>query len=137
MGRGARRASRRGAGRPEESGDLTAHIRDPFALHEGAAETWQFIADRVLDSGLVDRGVKELCFAYVDNPDGIDLEAYAGRERAALDWTYAIVWDADASTDQLWGRLGAYFTEPQLVELGCAIGFYLGRQHFLRTLGAA
>jgi alkylhydroperoxidase family enzyme len=109
---------------------------NPFALHEGAAETWAFIERRVLEAGLVDRGLKELCFSYVADPDSVDLGRYAGRERAALDWAHAIVWDADAATDELWSRLHDEFSEQELVELGCAIGFELGRTHFLRTLGA-
>lgn len=109
---------------------------NPFALHEGAAETWGFIERRVLEDGLVDRGLKELCFAYVADPDTVQVERYSGRERAALEWAYAIVWDADASTDELWTRLHDEFSEQELVELGCAIGFELGRTHVLRSLGA-
>jgi alkylhydroperoxidase family enzyme len=109
---------------------------NPFALHEGAAETWAFIERRVLEDGIVDSSLKQLCFAYVAEPDAVDVSAYEGRERAALEWAHAIVWDADASTDALWERLHACLTEQELVELGCAIGFELGRTHFLRTLGA-
>jgi len=109
---------------------------NPFALHEGAAETWAFIEQRVLDGGLVESGLKELCFRYVADPDSVVVEEHDGRERAALDWAHAIVWDADASTDELWTRLHEHFGEQELVELGCAIGFELGRRHFLRTLGA-
>jgi alkylhydroperoxidase family enzyme len=111
------------------------HLADPFALHDGAAETWGFIRDRVLRAGVAEQAVKELCFRYVRDPDGVDLERYDGGERAALDWTHAIVRDADAATDELWERLHAHFSEAELVDLGCAIGFELGRTHFLRTLG--
>jgi alkylhydroperoxidase family enzyme len=109
---------------------------NPFALHTGACETWAFIEQKVLEGGLVDRALKDICFAYVADPDAVDVESHEGRERAALDWAYAIVWDADAAGDELWHRLHEHFNEPELVELGCAIGFELGRQHFLRTLGA-
>jgi alkylhydroperoxidase family enzyme len=109
---------------------------NPFALNDGAAETWAFIEQRVLDGGLVDERVKELCFTFVADPDSVDVGAYEGRERAALEWSHAIVWDADAATDELWTRLHEHFSEQELVELGCAIGFELGRQHFLRSLGA-
>ena len=109
---------------------------NPFALHEGAAETWSFIERKVLDGGLVDHELKQLCFTYVTNPDAIRLDDFDGRERVALEWAHAIVWDADAATDELWSRLHEHFSEPELVELGCAIGFELGRQHFLRSLGA-
>ena len=110
---------------------------NPFALHEGAAETWAFIEGRVLENGAVDGELKELCFRYVADPDSVVLDELGPRERAAVDWAYAIVWDADAATDELWARLGGHFTEPELVELGCAIGFELGRRHFLRSLGAS
>ena len=60
-----------------------------------------------------------------------------GRERAALEWARAIVWDADRADDDLWGRLHSFFSEEELVDLGCSIGFELGRTHFLRTLGVA
>ena len=113
-----------------------ARIDDPFALHEGAADTWGFVRDRVLETGVADQGVKELALAYVRDPDAIDVTGYDGRERAALEWAHAIVWDADAANDELWQRLHALFSEPELVDLGCAIGFELGRTHFLRTLGA-
>ena len=109
---------------------------NPFALHGGAAETWAFIERKVLESGIVDSGLKELCLAYVRDPDSVDISSHVGRERAALEWAYAIVWDADASTDELWTRLHDHFSEQELVELGCAIGFELGRGHFLRSLGA-
>jgi hypothetical protein len=45
------------------------------------------------------------------------------------------VWDSDRADDELWERLHEHFTEEELVDLGCAIGFELGQQHFVRTLG--
>ena len=50
-------------------------------------------------------------------------------------WAQAIAWDADLADDRLWERLRAEFSEPELVELGCSIGFALGQQHWERTLG--
>ena len=113
------------------------HIADPWALHDGAAETWRFVEERVLERGVVDHRVKELALAYVRDPDTVDPRTYDRRERAALDWAYAIVWDADAATAELWERLHELFSEDELVDLGCAVGFELGRTHFLRTLGHA
>lgn len=112
-----------------------ARVADPWALHDGAGETWEFIRREVLEDGVVDRELKELCFRFVRDPDSVDADAYDGRERAALDWAFAIVWDSDRATDELWERLHELFSEQELVELGCAIGFELGRTHFLRTLG--
>src|SRR5262249_47950667 len=137
MGRRARRAPVRGPRRVEGGARMSrVDAGNPFAVHEGAAETWGFIERNVLESGLVDSALKELCFAYVADPDSIDLDRYGGGERAALDWVYAIVWDADASTDELWTRLHEHFTEPELVELGRARGVELGPPHLLRALGA-
>jgi alkylhydroperoxidase family enzyme len=114
-----------------------ARIEQPFGLHEGAAETWRFISDNVLRAGVVDQSVKEICFRYVSDPDAIDIETFDDRERAALQWAHAILWDAEAADDHLWKRLHSSFSEEELVDLGCAIGFEMGRQHFLRTLGVA
>ena len=99
----------------------------------GVELTYSYIRDNVLTAGVVDQELKDLCFRFVAGE--VDPADYEGRERAALDWAYAIVWDSDAAGDELWGRLHALFTEPELVELGCSIGFELGQQHFVRTLG--
>ena len=97
---------------------------------------WEFMRDGVLRGGLVDQELKRLCFRYVaEDPAVSDVSAFAGRERLALQWAHAIVWDSDAADDALWKQLHAEFTEPELVELGCAIGFALGQQHWERTLG--
>ena len=94
--------------------------------------------DTVLRTGVVDQRLKERCFAYlatsVDGPTPHDLDV---RERAALDWAAAIAWDSDRADDALWSRLHALFTEPELVDLGCAMGFELGYQHWRRTIGLA
>jgi alkylhydroperoxidase family enzyme len=114
-----------------------AHVDgDPRALHPGVAQTYEFIRANVLESGLVDQSLKELCFRYVAQDEAVmDLDRFEGRERLALDWAHAIVWDADQADDELWKRLHEQFSEPELVELGCAIGFELGQRHFLQTLG--
>ena len=99
-------------------------------------EAWQFMRDNVLRDGLVDPELKRLCFRYLaEDPETLDFERFSGRERLALEWAYAIAWDSDQADDALWDRLHAHFTEPELVELGCAIGFALGQQHWERTLG--
>jgi alkylhydroperoxidase family enzyme len=94
---------------------------------------WEFMRDNVLRGGLVDPELKRLCFRSL--VEELDLDRYSGRERIALEWAHAIAWDSDQADDALWERLRAEFTEPELVELGCAIGFALGQQHWERTLG--
>jgi alkylhydroperoxidase family enzyme len=99
----------------------------------GVETTYAYIHDNVLTSGLVDQEVKDLCFRFLLGE--VDPADYEGRERAALDWAYAIAWDSDRADDELWERLYSFFSEQELVELGCSIGFELGQQHFVRTLG--
>jgi alkylhydroperoxidase family enzyme len=99
-------------------------------------EAWEFMRDTVLGDGLVDPELKRLCFRYLaEDPETLDLERFEGRERLALEWAFAIAWDSDRADDELWERLHGAFTEPELVELGCSIGFALGQQHWERTLG--
>ena len=99
-------------------------------------EAWEFMRDKVLRGGRVDPELKRLCFRYLaEDPETLDFDRFSGRERLALEWAYAIAWDSDKADDALWERLHAEFSEPELVELGCAIGFALGQQHWERTLG--
>ena len=62
-------------------------------------------------------------------------DAVRARVPAALAWTHAIAWNSDLADAALWERLHACFSEPELVELGYAIAFALGQQHWLGTLG--
>jgi hypothetical protein len=103
------------------------------ALQPGARDAWSEIEAKVLHAGVADQSLKELCFRYLANE--VNVDAYVGRERLALDWTYAIAYDSAKADDGLWSRLHAAFSEPELVDLGCAIGFELGRQHWRRSVG--
>ena len=91
--------------------------------------------DTVLRSGVADQRLKERCFAYLATGEDTYEEARDERDRAVLEWASAIVWDSDRANDSLWSRLHALFSEPELVDLGCAIGFELGYQHWRRTIG--
>jgi hypothetical protein len=109
---------------------------DIRALQPGALEAWAEIEANVLRSGFVAQSLKELCFRFLANEADVrDVERSSGRESAALEWAYAIAYDSDKADDALWSRLHALFTEPELVDLGCAIGFELGRQHWRRSVG--
>ena len=66
---------------------------------------------------------------------GEEVEPSDERERAALDWAYAIEWDSETADDDLWRRLHEHFSEPELVELGYAIAYTMGQIHWLRTMG--
>jgi alkylhydroperoxidase family enzyme len=101
-----------------------------------ALASWEFMRDRVLHDGLLEPELKRLCFRFVAQDDEVmDFDRFSERERLALRWAQAIVWDADLADDALWEALRAEFGEPELVELGCSIGFALGQQHWERTLG--
>jgi hypothetical protein len=96
--------------------------------------------ETVLESGIVERELKELCGAYlagdVEVADHLtDPQRYNERQRAALAWAEAIAWDSDRADDALWARLHRAFSEPELVELGYSIAIMLGQQHWLATLG--
>ena len=98
--------------------------------------------DTVLESGIVERELKELCATYLAGDDEVvahatDPERYHDRQRAALAWADAIAWDSDRADDALWRALHSAFTEPELVELGYSIAITLGQQHWLATLGVA
>jgi hypothetical protein len=99
-------------------------------------DAWEYMRDNVLRGGIVEAELKELCFRFLaEEPDTMDFTRFSAREQLALRWAQAIAWDADLANDALWERLHAEFSEPELVELGCAIGFELGQQHFRGTLG--
>jgi hypothetical protein len=117
------------------SGADAVRARVPAAL-AAYAET----RATVLEAGIVDRELKALCARYLAEDDDVvahadDPARFDERERAALAWTHAIAWNSDLADAALWERLRACFSEPELVELGYAIAFTLGQQHWAGTLG--
>jgi len=60
---------------------------------------------------------------------------FTPREKLALRYADAILYDPAQADDAMWAALRAEFTEPQLVELGYWIGFTFGGQRWLKTLG--
>jgi len=61
---------------------------------------------------------------------------FTAREKIALRYCDAIMYDPTQADDAMWASLKAEFTEPQLVELGYWIGFTFGGQRWLKTLSA-
>jgi alkylhydroperoxidase family enzyme len=104
------------------------------ALVPDALAAYELTRATVLDAGIVDRSLKRLC---EQSLAGEDVEPRDERERAALEWAYAVAWDADAADDALWARLHVHFSDAELVELGYAIAYMLGQQHWIRTLKGA
>jgi hypothetical protein len=99
-------------------------------------DAWEFMRDNVLAGGLLEPQLKQLCFRFLaDDLQTTDPARFPPREQLALRWAQAIAWDSDLADDALWDALHDEFSDPELVELGCSIGFALGQQHFERTLG--
>jgi alkylhydroperoxidase family enzyme len=147
------RCAREGTPRPEST-SVRAHVKACFWFF---ANSWHDI----FRNGILDHALKELCRVYVSRSvicefcgnqrsikganeglkeahydDLINFEKsvkYNDRQKAALAYAEAIVWRLDTD-DAFWARMNEHFSEPELVELGCAIGLTFGQQSWLRML---
>jgi alkylhydroperoxidase family enzyme len=147
------RCANAGTPRPESSA-VRAHVPACFWFF---ANSW----DSVFRNGVLDHAIKELCRVYVSRSvicefcgnqrsikgareglqethydDLVEFEKstqYNERQKAALSLAEAIVWRLDTD-DAFWERLHQHFSEPEIVELGCAVGLTYGQQSFLRLL---
>ncbi len=61
-------------------------------------------------------------------------EQFTRREKIALRYADAIMYDPAQADDALWRDLHAEFAESELVELGYWVGFTFGGQRWLKTL---
>jgi len=145
------RAAAVGTPRPESQA-LRAHV--PAVLKTFTAAWMETFVDGVLDHEL-----KELCRVYVtktvqcgycaaqrsedadvseDHYDDLlyfkKSDRYTDREKAALEYTDSVVWDAGLATDELWERLHTHFTSAELVELGFFMALTSGQQRWIKTL---
>jgi alkylhydroperoxidase family enzyme len=62
-------------------------------------------------------------------------EKFTEREKVALTYTSAIVWNSEIADEALWKKLHEHFSIPELVELGFFIALTLGQQRWIKTLG--
>ena len=143
----------RGTPRPESQA-IRAHVPAAFWSF---AKTWQ----SVFHEGVCDHTIKELCRVYVSHSvkcefcgnqrsiqsrekglvedDYFDLlnfekaDRYDTRQKAALRYTEAIVWDLECG-DALWAALYDHFSEAEIVEMGYFVAITMGQQRWLRTL---
>lgn len=145
------RARTVGTPRPESQA-IRAHV--PAVIKTFSA-AWQ----ETFVEGVVDHELKELCRVYVTKTvecgycaaqRSIDAETpedyyddlltyqtsdrYSDREKAALSYTDAIVWNADFADDATWAELHRHFTDPELAELGFFIALTSGQQRWIKTL---
>ncbi len=151
------RCAREGTPRPESSA-VRAHV--PAAFWH-TIDSWKAL----FHSGVVDHAIKDLCRVYISRTVKCEYcgnqrsekalkagleeaqygellnfetsDRYDDRQKAALAYAQAIAWGpgTDDELEALWERLHQHFTEPELVELGCAIGLTLGQQSWIRLLG--
>jgi len=64
-----------------------------------------------------------------------DSDRFTEREKVALTYTSAILWNAEIADDALWERLHRHFTNAELVELGFFVALTSGQQRWIKTLG--
>jgi AhpD family alkylhydroperoxidase len=147
------RCARVGTPRPESSA-VRAHVPAAFWAF---ANSWRDL----FHSGVCDHEIKELCRVYVSRTVKCEYcgnqrseqarrhglhegqydellnfetaDAFDERQKAALAYAEAIAWHLETD-DDFWDRMHAHFSEPELVELGCAIALTLGQQSWLRML---
>ena len=147
------RCAREGTPRPESSA-VRAHVPAAFWAF---ANSWRDL----FHTGVCDHAIKELCRVYVSRSVRCEYcgnqrseqarerglregqydallnfetaDAYDARQKAALAYAEAIAWHLETD-DAFWERMHAHFSEPELVELGCAIALTLGQQSWLRML---
>ncbi len=147
------RSAKYGTPRPE-SHAIRAHVPPVFWAF---ANTWQ----NCFRDGVSDHSIKELCRVYVSKSvmceycgnqrsvksakqglvedDYLDLlnfeksARYDERQKAALRYTEAIIWDLQTD-DALWDKLHEHFSEPEIVEMGFFVAITMGQQRWLRTL---
>jgi alkylhydroperoxidase family enzyme len=149
------RCARMGTPRPESSA-VRAHVPGAFWAF---ANSWRDI----FHTGVCDHAIKELCRVYISRTvkcefcgnqrsikaasAGIEemqydellnfesSDRYDERQKAALAYAEAIAWGMPDDEEAFWARLHRHFSEPELVELGCAIGLTFGQQSWIRLLG--
>lgn len=148
------RCQREGTPRPESSA-VRAHVEACFWFF---AESW----NNIFRNGVLDHPIKELCRLYVSRSvqceycgnqrsvkttgngtviedqvlDLLNFEKstrFTDKQKAVLAYAEAIVWHLNTD-DAFWDRLYKYFSEAELVEIGCMIGLTLGQQSWLRLL---
>jgi alkylhydroperoxidase family enzyme len=147
-------AARHGTPRPESQA-IRAHV--PATLRD-FWDQWE----NTFRNGICDHAVKELCRVYVsrtveclycgnqrstggreqglverDYDELLDFESsdrYDERQKAALAYAQAIVWNPEEADDEFWERVHLHFSDEELVELGYFVGITFGQQSWIRTL---
>ena len=132
------------------------------AQHPGVMASFNRTREWLFEGGLLEYELKELMRAYIatsasctycaeyglskvwkQSSDEMsellnyaNSDRYTHRQKIALRYADAIMWDPALADDELWNLLHEEFSEPELVELGYWIGFTYGGQRWIKTLGA-
>lgn len=128
----------------------------------GVMRSFTTTRDGIYHEGVLDFDLKELIRAYIaisgdctycsnqgiartintDEDERFEIlnyersDKYTDRQKLAMRYADAIMWNPDLADDALWADLLAEFTEAEVVELGYWVGFTFGGQRWLRTLGS-
>jgi alkylhydroperoxidase family enzyme len=147
-------AARYGTPRPETQA-VRAHV--PAVLRDF---WWQW--ERTFRNGVCDHAIKELCRVYVSKTveclycgsqrstrgreQGLEerdynallefenAERFDERQKTALAYTRAIVWNPEEADEAIWERLRLHFSDEEIVELGYFVAVTFGQQSWVRTL---
>src|SRR4029078_4796370 len=147
------RCARVGTPRPESTA-VRAHVPAAFWSF---ANSWRDL----FHTGVCDHAIKELCRVYISRSVKCEYcgnqrseqarerglhegqydallnfetaDAYDARQKAALAYAEEIAWHLETD-DAFWERMRAHFSEPELVELGCAIALDRREHSWLRML---
>ena len=145
-----------------ETGRPGPEIQAIRAQHPAVMASFTKTRETLFHAGLLEQDLKELMRAYVatvaectycadyglskqwkESPDEMSnllnyetSDTYSHRQKTALRYADAIMWDPALADDALWAQLLEEFTEPEVVELGYWIGFTYGGQRWIKTLAA-
>ena len=151
-----RRCAEHGTPRPESSA-VRAHSENAFWFF---ADSWK----KLFHEGVVDHATKELCRVYISKTVICEFcgnqrseaaigaclqemqydellnfeksEKYTDMQKAALRYAQTIAWGpSSVDMDFMWAEMHKYYSEIELVELGCCIGLTFGQQSWIRLLG--
>ena len=100
---------------------------DVRALRPPIAAAYEQTRRTVLEGGIVDRAIKELCARYLAEDEQVvahadDTGRFDDRERAALAWTEAITLVSQTHVpDDVYEETKKHFSEKEIVDLTLAV----------------
>jgi alkylhydroperoxidase family enzyme len=106
------------------SGTVPLHLKELLAVQMARANAWEH-------TSLARRGVNdEPIAALLDFED----QPFDEKEKAALRYGLQMTRDANQISDDVFSDLARHFTEPEIVEITCVIGFFAYVNRFKEAL---